>query len=185
MPRIIKYLPLAILSILLFTACGKKEKDKKAKSDKNGAVTATLKVGSNSPYHFKYNPVINSAYLSGPNQEGLYNLKMTFVEVMPSKTINFLAYIKGEGTYHFDEESFEGGEGYLSIMLQWEDESDSTSIYYTFPITNDPLIGNATLKITSLTEDRMKGTFSGTLYTMTGEKAVIEEGKFDVGVNRN
>lgn len=164
----------------LFTSCNKKE-DPKAKD--KAAVTATIKVGSDNPYHFTYDPVaMTPAIISGPNQEGFYNLKMIFVEVKPSKTITIIAYIKDEGTYHFDTNS--NGENFLSVLLSWKKGSGPQSHFYTFPIMNDPVIGNATLTIISLKENRIKGTFSGTLYTMTGEKAVIEDGKFDVGVSR-
>lgn len=158
-------------------SCSKDEDGDKTGGSSGAAVTADITIGSADTYHFAYDPVaMDPAFIGGPNQDGLYNLKMVFAEVNPIKTLTITGYFKGEGSIHSIGDSNENG--FLAMKFSVTDEQGSTSHYY------DSHGGTATLNITEFKEGQLKGTFSAVLYTEAGDKASIENGKFDVGTNK-
>lgn len=97
--------------------------------------------------------------------------------------IIIMANINGKGSYRWNEDFDEDGseEGvYIMAMVDTQDDSD---LYYPFDFSNEK-IGSSALEITSISKNKIKGSFSGTLYSLsTGEKLTIS-GQFDSGLTR-
>ena len=66
--------------------------------------------------------------------------------------------------------------GFIPPQAEW------TTVFQT--IENNENTGSGILKITSLTNDRIKGAFSANMHNLKGERAVISEGKFDLPLVR-
>lgn len=91
-----------------------------------------------------------------------------------------IGIIDGEGEYTFDIE--EENNDFLDFFIS---RASGTEIFNPAGDFGDGSIGEATLTITSLTEDHIKAEFSGVLYTDADKKATITNGKIDSDIDRD
>lgn len=93
--------------------------------------------------------------------------------------IGMRVVIDGEGEYTAEAASYQE----MRISLTREDEGENNDT--VFRVDDQSEEGQATLTITSLTENHLKATFSAILYqTDTGEKATLANGKIDTEITR-
>ena len=156
--------------LILMTACSSTD----SAPDDDAAVTATITTGSGDPFYFVHDideglTGIRANYSVDDEGNETYELSTNWVEFTPANHIALVLNVPGEGTY----QGAETGDDYGVFILTYiANEFEDTEKYYT--------ADKATVTITEVSENRVKGTFSGTLSSKDGERVVIEDGKFDV-----
>jgi len=173
-----------ILSISLLS-CSSSDDDNHYEDEKG--VSAIIKREGHEDYHFSYSSIggAEPARFFGPSEDtGLYQVKMVFVEINPVKTISIIAYIdENPNVYYSSKETENLDEGFAGMSLKWNDDESEQKMYFNDQSTE--LQGSVILEIIEVQEHSIKGTFSGVLYTSEGEEAVVEDGKFNVKLNRD
>lgn len=178
----LKFKSILILLIIGFSlgSCSS-DNDATIKDNTGGKdMVATVAFESQDPIEFGYNfPNFNIAKPSIVSEKGSDQSILLISGTMDNYSIGITAVIDGKGDYSyiegFDEE---GNETAASITLNISSE-DELDTFVPFRMS-DETIGSVKLSITTLTEDKIKASFSATLYSYTtGEKVVIKNGKVD------
>ena len=143
-----------LLLILLFTAC--KKSDRAVTSPKENTIIATAD-GSTTTY----TSAVGSNGLS--SSSGNYVLNLTSVIFYPNT-------IEVEVTNSTAIEA----KTYSNTAL-----SNPLYIFFGSYVTDDSK-GSGTVTITSISATNIKGTFSGDVYNVSGDKKTISDGSFNV-----
>lgn len=97
--------------------------------------------------------------------------------------IVLVANINGKGSYRWDDDFDEEGSDEGVYIMAMVDTQNDSELYYPFNLSNEK-IGSSALEITSISKNKIKGSFSATLYGFsTGEKLTIS-GQFDSNLTR-
>src|SRR5699024_10921554 len=159
-----------VFCLMLITACNSTDS---APND-DAAVTATITTGSGDPFYFVHDideglEGIHVNFSVDDKGNKTYELVANWAEPAPSNMISLGLDVPGKGTY----QGMEDGDDYgVLIMTHIANQFEDTQKTYTAE--------KATVTIMEVSENRVKGTFSGTLSSKDGEKVTIEDGKFDV-----
>lgn len=197
---------MAIIVALVFIAC-KKGKEAEPNSDKSGTATAMIKIDDKAAIKFENIPLADYSKMSEEdrkskpvatmNSKG--NLMMVFLNKLDidadKEGMGFIFYCHSvaEGKeYQFaqKEEDMEAelddnGQMVVHKGYTMGFQAPGTNFFESFQtIEVNGNTGSGSLKITSLTKDRVKGTFSSILYDKYGQKAVVSDGKFDLPITQ-
>lgn len=183
------YLAISLLSIFLFTSCSKKKDN--PSSGSGGEITATFQFSEGESVDFAFTSQaddIIKPYLNGPNQNNHYKLYLRGEREIDGKIYTINLYVTmpedGVGNYPFGR------------AWQWYDEGFVTEIHVGVTEKGNPLslkqytsmdIDNSSsngTSISSLTDNRVKGTFSGVLAYSDSDTMTITNGKFDLAISR-
>ncbi len=183
----LRLLGVTFLSVFLLTACSKddsKPNDDKGISD--ASITTTLKFSDGETVNFIYTQESGDLanYVYGPNKDNKYKLwlKGSYVKEGIEYTVNIHVNMPENA-----ERSYELGEARLSDkdlvaeVLVARRELGSMGI--TYASSNiDHTSGGVT--VTSLTENHIKGSFSGKAAWTDTDFVTIADGKFDIDIKR-
>lgn len=184
--RIQKVLALAGLSLLLFASCSK-DGDTPGPDKKGENVSAVIDFESGKKIDFSFeSDGFALPLVVGPSEDGLYGIMMPLMATIDGEeyTINITAFVTGEGTFNFKEEPGDEDPTAIITLTKGSDSAEPTVYLPVKYSEEDDAIGTSVLTITSLTENRIKGSFSAELFSQT-EKANITKGKFDIGIIRS
>lgn len=187
--NIFKHLIVGLLSIVLFASCDKNTDEPDRSSD--GDITATFQFSNGETVDFAFTSEEDDfikPYVYGPNSNDHYKLYLRGEKEIDGKIYTINLYVtmpeEGVGDYPFGR------------AWQWHDEGFVTEIHIGVTEKDDPLalkqymsmeIDNTNSKgvtISSLTEDHVKGTFSGKAMYTESDVVTITNGKFDITINR-
>lgn len=161
---------LAIAGLMLLGACGKKNKADTKDKGAIGSAIITLDGGQEIKFKATFNT--GTSLFERKLSVGLSNQGNGML-------LTLLMYsgdpIEEPGTY----------DGTITLRQQSKDDilkEQYRSTYYKDAETGEE--GDCSFTITTLSEKRVQGTFSGTLYSESGKKATIGEGKFDITIDK-
>ncbi len=190
--RIFNLLTVGLLSIFLFVSCGKDDdKPGTDEPDADAEITATLQFSSGESVAFAFTHKkddIIKPYVYGPNGNEHYKLWLRGEKEIGDNiyTINLYVTMPEEGV----------GEYPFGRAWQWHDEGFVTEIHIGVTEKGNPLnlkqyfsseVDNTDSKgvtISSLTDNHIKGTFSGIAAYTESDIVTITEGEFDTVINR-
>ena len=192
----INHVWLLILIVTFFSACSKKSVDPDGGDTpglKGADLAATLNFENNGKVDIKYKfpgsfMFMQPTLIQPKNPKGDEGSLSIFVfdeSKAGEYEITIAAVINGKGKYNwtndYDEDGDENG-ALISVNYYSENDGDNRS-YYPFLFTGSKT-GTTTLEITSISKNKIKGTFSGTLYELSsGEKLTIS-GQFDSALTK-
>lgn len=143
----------------------KKESSPEMEAGQDGVATITLGDGQEIEFEATFSTVQTSMGLMvGLSNTGNRMLLLLSVRIPYNQALEAKEY-----------------EGQLTMKQQMKDDilkEEYRSFYYENPETGKS--GNATITLTEVADNQVSGTFSGTLYSESGKKAIIKEGKFSV-----
>lgn len=187
--NIFKHLIVGLLSIVLFASCDKNKDEPDSNSD--GDITATFQFSNGETVDFAFTSTEDDfikPYVYGPNGNDHYKLYLRGEKEINGKVYTINLYVtmpeNGVGDYPFGR------------AWQWHDEGFVTEIHIGVTEKDDPLalkqymsmeIDNTNSKgvtISSLTDNHVKGTFSGKAMYTESDVVTITNGKFDIAINR-
>ncbi|MCM4167640.1 hypothetical protein KCTC52924_00849 [Arenibacter antarcticus] len=170
MRRLNKLIMLAIAGLMFLGACNKKNKTDTKDKGNIGSAIITLDDGQKIEFKATFNT--GMSLFERKLSVGLSNLGNGML-------LTLLMYsadpIEVPGTY----------DGTITLRQQSHDDilkEKYRSTYYKDAETGEE--GDCSFTITALSEKRVQGTFSGTLYSEGGNKATISKGKFDISINK-
>lgn len=199
---------MAFFVVLLFIACKKSDVDDLENTvDASGTASAMIKIEDQEAVKFELIPVEDYSKLDKEDAEDFPLAKiasngnffmfltndMNLDDDGPGMKLVFYShsieegkeYIFAEKDSDFEVESDDNDKmvilkgnviGFIPPHAEW------ITAFQTIEAKGN--IGSGSLKIISLTDDRVKGTFSANMHNLKGEKAVISEGEFDVPLTR-
>lgn len=97
--------------------------------------------------------------------------------------IVIIARVNGKGSYRWDENFDEDTSDEGVYIMAMVDSPEDSELFYPFAI-NGEKIGSSALEITSISKNKIKGTFSASLYGTTDSKKLTISGQFDSGLLR-
>ncbi len=186
----IKYLTILLVSVVLLSSCSKDEKKNIAEGSA-AAVTATFEFSDGKIVDFEYTPkkedFIKPA-INGPNENDHYKLWLRGEKTLGNTVYTLNLYVtmpeEGVGDYPFGR------------AWQWHDEGFVTEIHVGVQDKNNPLDlktylstdidnkGSKGVTVNSLTNNHIKGTFSGKAARTESDFVSLINGKFDVSIQR-
>lgn len=190
--RIFNLLTVGLLSVFLFISCGKDgDKPDTDESDADAEITAVFQFGDGESVDFAFTHEkddLIKPYVYGPNENKHYKLWLRGEKEIAGKiyTINLYVTMPEEGvrTYPFGR------------AWQWHDEGFVTEIHIGVTEKGNPLnlkqyfssdVDNTDSKgatISSLTDNHIKGTFSGIAAYTESDIVTITDGEFNTVINR-
>lgn len=185
---------------LLFISCKKESSDTDKPGDKTAIATATIKIGDQDAKPFTsvpasdYASVVSETKLATLTKDNHLSLFFTDDKNYThegSGTGIFLGIgnFNGKGTYAFTREptsEMDGlvvTEGVLGILFT-PNGTGFEALYGTAEVEEGGRMGEGSIIVTEVTQNRVKGTFTITLYNIENQKAVISNGKFDLPLKR-
>lgn len=164
---------LVIFTAMLGIASCKKGKDDTPKPMQKATATASVNAVDNGESFSFYASSQNIA--AGMIKD---SLALSFIDTATQTQIIMGVFpVHASGNFTFDENS----DPYCVAIANLDGESTPEVLYITGSDTDGDgkIDGTGSLKITSLTKDHIKGTFSMTMYNYMKEKMIISDGKFD------
>ncbi|MGO2358072.1 hypothetical protein [Mesonia sp.] len=180
---------LFILLIFAFASCSSNDNggnqdptnDNNDNNNNNGGteVVATIETEADGQIDYAYDFILDSMRPKIRHESHDGKDLFFFSSKNGDFSIGMRVFIDGEGEYTLEAES-----PYEDLSLI-RDEDEGHNNDTVFKIDDNFEDDQATLTITSLTEDHIKATFSATLYnSSTGEKATLTNGKIDTDIIR-
>ena len=159
--------------------------------ESDGAITASLQFSDGESTEFAFTPEkddLIKPYLYGPNGNGHYKLHLRGERGIGDKIYTLNIYVtmgeEGVGTYPFGRAWQWYDEGYVTeIHVGVTEKGNPLALkqYFSFEIDNAASKG---LEITSLSDNHVKGTFSGLAAYAGSDTVTITNGTFDIAINR-
>jgi|SRR5690606_12333926 len=185
-----KYLTILLVSAFLFSSCSKDEKKDK-EEDSAAAITATFQFSDGKKVDFAYSPkkddFIKPA-VNGPNGNDHYKLWLRGEKTLDNIVYTINLYVtmpeKGVGDYPFGRAWQWHDEGFVTeihVGVQDKDNPLALKTYVSTDIDNNDSKG---VTVMSLTDNHVKGTFSGKAARAESDIVTITNGKFDVDIQR-
>ena len=180
---------------LLFISCKKESVKTDNPADKAAIASATIKVGNQDAVMFKsvpasdYASVVSEVKLATLTKDNHLTLFFTDDKNYSHEGSGIGVFLgigefTGKGTYPFTREPVSEGEfiitnGVLGILFT-PNGTLLDAMYGTAEAEKGGRMGEGSIIVTEVTQNRIKGTFTSTLYNYRDQKAVISNGKFDL-----
>ena len=180
---------------LLFISCKKESVKTDNPADKAAIATAMIKIGNQEAKAFKsvpasdYTSVVAEFKLATLTKEGHLTMFFTddknYTHDGPGTGILLgIGKFSGKGTYAFTRvptSDMDGvvTDGVLGVMFT-PNGTGFEALYGTAEVDEGGRMGEGSIVVTEVTQSRVKGTFTSTLYNIENQKAVISNGKFDL-----
>lgn len=186
---VFKHLTIVLFCIVLFASCDKNTDEPNTSSD--GDITATFQFSDGETVDFAFTSGeddLLKPYVYGPNSNDHYKLYLRGEKEIDGKIYTINLYVtmpeKGIGDYPFGRAWQWHDKGFVTeILIGVTEKGNPISLkqYMSMEIDNTHSKG---VTISSLTDNHVKGTFSGLAMYTESDVITINNGKFDIAVNR-
>jgi len=177
--------------LLLFSVSCSNDDSGNEPGGSDGAITASLNFSDGESTDFAFTPKMDDLikpYVYGPNGNGHYKLHLRGEREIGDKIYTLNIYVtmeeEGIGTYPFGRAWQWYDEGYVTeIHVGVTEKGNPLDLkqYFSFETDNTNSKG---LVISTLTDNHVKGTFSGIAVYADSDTVTIANGTFDIAINR-
>jgi hypothetical protein len=161
-----------VMAVLALSSCKKDKSDTPQPIQKATATASVNAVDNGESFSFYASPQNIAAGMIKDS------LALSFTDTATQTQIIIGVFpVHAPGSFTFDENN----DPYCVAIMNLDGEGTPEVLYISGSDTDGDgkTDGTGTLKITSLTKDHIKGTFSMTMYNYMKEKTVVSDGKFD------